>query len=477
MAKRRIRSESRYRAIADHMERAIRAGTYAVGARLPSVRQLCRDWTASITTVVAAYNLLEQRGLIDARAQSGHFAKAAAPVHEPTMQRPSPSPTGVGLDQLALMVMKDSLDPRLAPFGPVMPDPDLVPAAELHRIIAGLARSGDTGMMTYGMPPGSRDLRVAIARRATAYGCSVGPDDVVTTAGALEALTLALRATCSHGDTVAIESPMYYGLLQAIEALGLRVVEIPSHPRDGMVLEALRVALDEFQIGAVVAMPNGSNPLGSRMDDGTKRELVELLARRDVPLIEDDVYGDLAHDGTRPRPAKSFDRQGLVLWCSSFSKTAAPGLRVGWIAAGRYQAKIEHLQFTSSVGPSPLTQTIMATFLSSGGYDRFLRRARMAYAERTAAMADAVLAVFPAGTRVTRPTAGFALWVELPRGIDAQSLYAAALPALIAITPGPLFSAKLRYRHFIRLNAAQWRDPWKEHLGRLGALARKLDRG
>jgi DNA-binding transcriptional MocR family regulator len=213
------------------------------------------------------------------------------------------------------------------------------------------------------------------------------------------------------------------------------------------------------------------------MSDDAKRELVELLARHDVPLIEDDVYGDLAHDGTRPRPAKSFDRKGLVLWCSSFSKTAAPGLRVGWIAAGRYQAEIEHRQFTTSVGPSPLPQAIMAEFLTTGGYDRFLRRARTMYGERTAAMADAVLSVFPAGTRVTRPAAGFALWVELPRGIDAQALYAAALPALIAITPGPLFSAKLRYRHFIRLNAAQWRDPWKEHLGRLAALARKLDRG
>ncbi len=476
MATPATRAGTRYREIADSLERALRSGAYGPGQRLPSVRELCRNWQASITTVVAAYHLLERRGLVETRAQSGHYARLPTAAPEPGMESTRLVPTAVGLGQLALMVLKDSLDPRLVPFGPAMPDPALQPGAELHRIIAAIGREGAAGCERYGVPPGLPALRLAVARRAAGFGCGIGPEDLITTAGALEALTLALRATCVAGQTVAIESPMYYGLLQSIEALGLRVIEIPTHPRHGISLEALREALDEHAVSAVVAMPTGSNPLGSSASDQAKRELVALLAARRIPLIEDDVLGDLAHHDGRPSPAKAFDRDGGVLWCSSLSKSAAPGLRVGWIAAGRWQAAVEHLQFTNAVGPSPLGQEVAARFLAGGAYERCLRRARSAYAQRTAAMAAAVLRSFPEGTRISQPAAGFCLWVEMPLGVDAQELYAAALRAHIAITPGPLFSAKLRYRHFIRLCAARWNDAHEPAVRKLGALAAALAR-
>lgn len=469
MATRRTPAGTRYSDIAGRLETALRGGAYRPGARLPSVRALCRTWDASITTVVAAYRLLERRGLVEARAQSGHFA-LPPPRPEPEVARTRLVPIDVSLGQLALLVMKDSRDPRLAPFGPAMPDPALLPTRELRRILAAVARGG-AGLDAYGVPPGLDALRAAVARRAAAIGCALRPDEVVTTAGGLEALTLALRATCRAGQTVAIESPLYYGLLQSIEALGLRVIEIPGHPRHGISLEVLREALDEHPIAAVVAMPAGGSPLGSRAGEAATRELVELLAARGVPLIEDDVLGDLALDGERQPPAKAFDREGLVLWCSSLSKSAAPGLRAGWIAAGRFQAAVEHLQFTNAVGPSPLNQLVAAGLLEGGLYERVLRRARSAYAARTAAMADAVLAAFPPGTRVARPAVGFCLWVELPPGADAQAVYAAALRDGIGLTPGPLFSAKQRYRHFLRLCAARWDASWLPALQRLGRIA------
>ncbi len=468
MATRRTPAGTRYSDIAERLERALRGGVYRPGARLPSVRSLCRTWTASITTVVAAYRLLERRGLVEARAQSGHYALVPG-APEPVVERTRLVPTDVSLGQLALLVMKDSRDPRLAPFGPAMPDPELLPNRELRRILAAVARSG-AGLDAYGVPPGLDVLRTAVARRAAAIGCPLRADGIVTTAGGLEALTLALRATCRAGQTVAIESPMYYGLLQSIEALGLRVIEIPGHPRYGISLEVLREALDEHPIAAVVAMPAGSSPLGSRSGEESTRELVELLTARQVPLIEDDVLGDLALDGVRQPPAKAFDRAGLVLWCSSLSKTAAPGLRVGWIAAGRFQAAVEHLQFTNAVGPSPLNQLVAAGLLEGGLYERVLRRTRSVYAARTIDMAEAVLASFPSGTRVTRPSVGFSLWVELPPTADAQTIYAAALRDGIALTPGPLFSAKLRYRHALRLCASRWGDTWRPALQRLGKL-------
>ncbi len=467
---------TRYERLAARLESAIRTGTYAVGERMPSVRELCRQHGASLTTVAAAYRLLERRGLVDPRPQSGHFARAAPPeAAEPGISKPHPRPTEVAIWQLALMVLRDSTDPKLTPFGPAMPDPAFLPTAEINAIIAALARRGATGIDRYGAPPGSRDLRGRIARRALAIGCAIGPDELAITGGALEALTLALRVTCKAGDTVAIESPIYYGLLQSIAALGLRVVEIPTHPREGISLASLREALDEHRIAAVVAMPNFNNPLGSSSSEDAKRELVEMLGGRGIPLIEDDVFGDLAHDGSRPKPAKAFDTRGLVLWVSSFSKTVAPGMRVGWIAAGRFQEALEHLHFTNSVSCSPLTQAVMCEFLARGGYDRFLKTARATYGRQCGAMADAVARHFPEGTRVTRPAGGYVLWVELPDRIDARRLYAAALDAHISISPGPLFSAKLRYQHFIRLNAAQWREAHDGRLRVLGSLARRME--
>ncbi len=464
------RAGTRYRELADRLERSLRGGAYRPGERMPSVRALCRNYQASITTVVAAYQLLERRGLVDTRAQSGHYARLPSAAPEPEMAIARLLPTEVSLGQLALMVLKDALDPRLVPFGPAMPDPQLLPSAVLHRHLAAIGREGASGCDRYGIPPGARELRRAIARRAAGFGCAVGPDQLIVTAGALEALTLALRATCRAGQTVAIESPMYYGLLQSIEALGLRVIEIPTHPRHGLSLEALREALEEFPVAAVVAMPAGGNPLGSVMADADKRELVELLAERSLPLIEDDVLGDLAHRAGRPCPAKAYDRSGGVLWCSSLSKSAAPGLRVGWIAAGRWQEAVEHLQFTNAIGPSPLNQEVAARFLAGGDYERCLRRARRAYAERTVAMAEAVLRFFPPGTRAGRPDAGFCVWVEMPAQVDAQKLHAAALRADISITPGTLFSAKQRYRHFIRLSAARWSSASTAAVRRLGSL-------
>ena len=465
---------TRYREIADHLEQGIRAGAHAPGSRMPSVRALCRTWTASITTIAAAYDLLERRGLVDTRPQSGHYARAPRGAPEPDAQRTRLAPTAVDIGQLALMVMKDSLDPRLVPFGPGMPDPALVPQAELHRILGRISHTGAGPLSIYGVPPGLGSLRSAIARHGAGFGCSVPPEGVVVTAGALEALTLALRATCRSGQTVAIESPLYYGLLQSIEALGLRVIEIPTDPRHGLSLAALREALDEHPVAAVVAMPTGSNPLGSRAGDEATRELVELLAARGVPLIEDDAWGDLALDGSRPRPAKAFDRTGTVLWCSSLSKSIAPGLRIGWIAAGRFQAAVEHLLFTNAIGPSPLNQAVAAAYFDGGGLPRALRRARSAYAERTAAMREAVTAEFPVGTRVAQPQVGFNLWVELPDGVDGQAVYEAALRTGISVTPGRLFSAKLRYRRFLRLCAARYGDELRPAVRRLGAIVAKL---
>ena len=206
---------------------------------------------------------------------------------------------------------------------------------------------------------------------------SLGAEDFITTNGAVEALHLALRAVAKPGDAIAVESPTYFGVLQLIEELGLKAVEVPTHPRSGFDLDALEEVIRTTpSLKAVLAMPTVSNPMGTVMSDAAKEKLVRLVARYEIDLIEDDAYGELVFDSPRPRPARAWDREGRVLFCGSVSKTLAPGYRVGWIAPGRHQERVEQLKFAFTVASPTLPQMAVAEFLASGGYDRHLRRLR-----------------------------------------------------------------------------------------------------
>jgi DNA-binding transcriptional MocR family regulator len=288
----------------------------------------------------------------------------------------------------------------------------------------------------------------------------------------MEALNLAIRAVAKPGNVIAVESPSYFGVLQVIESMGMRALEVPTHPREGLDLEALETAIHRHRVKACVAIPTCHNPLGFVMPDSRKEALVRLLARHEIPLIEDDVYGDLAFAETRPRAAKSFDRDGGVLLCGSFSKSIAPGLRVGWIHPGRFQGEVERLKLLGTLATASLPQWTVARFLESGGYDRHLRRLRVAMARQVELVSQAVARYFPPETCVSRPEGGFVVWVELPEGYDTVALHQAALDSGISISPGPIFSASGRFRHCLRLNCG---SAWCERIDRglltLGRLA------
>lgn len=468
-----------YLRVAARIERAIASGVYAPGSRIPSVRSLHSDWKVGINTVLEAYRDLERRGLILPQPRSGHVVAPSAAGREPRESTPEPSPTEVSIRDLVLRVLRDARNPKLLPLGAAIPDPSMLPLAAMDRELKRAAKRHGPAIFRYDFPPGHPPLRAQIARRLTAQGCAVGPDDVAITVGGMEAVTLALRAATKPGDIVAVESPAYFGTFQALESLGLRALEIPSSPRDGLNLGALRFALDGHPVAAVLMVPNFSNPVGSRMGDEAKRELATLLAERDIPLIEDDIYGDLAHDGSRPGVCKAHDEpgaRGRILLCGSFSKTVAPGLRLGWVAGGRFQQEIVHLKISTTLASPTAAQFALAELLASGTYDRHLRRIQPAYARSTSAMAHAVLAHFPAGTLVTRPSGGYLLWVEMPSTCDAMRLYEQALKAGITVAPGPLFSASGRYRHHLRLNAALFGEAHANAIALLGRMAHQQAR-
>lgn len=464
-----------YEGVAGKINFLIEQGALRPGDRVPSIRTLSRQLQVSINTVKEAYNLLEDRCLLEARPQSGYYVRARLPElpAEPVVDPPTINPAEVNLSKVYRVVMRDLLDPKLLQLGIAIPNPELLPIQKLNRMLTRETRRFATQSVSYELPPGNLRLRKQIAQRLLLSGCTLSPDQIVITSGCVEAVVLALRALCKPGDAVAIETPVYFNFLQMIQDLGLKALEIPASPRGGISLEALAYALDRNagQVKACIVISNFNNPLGSRMSDEDKQRLVRMLDERQVPLIEDDIYGDLSFHDDRPSVAKAFDKSGNVLLCSSFSKTVAPGYRVGWIAAGRYQEQIERGKMLVNVATASPTQLAIAEFLANGGYEHHLRSIRRVYARQAAQMSDAIGRSFPEGTRVSRPQGGFVLWVEMPEKIDALTLYEHARLQGITIAPGSIFSIDGRYRNCIRLNAACWTPPVEVAVETLGRLA------
>lgn len=445
-----------YQKLAAQTEVLIDKGTYRTGDRLPSVREFAKQMGVSITTVTEAYRLLEDQGLVEARPQSGYYVRQRREISPLPAVTAVEAPVRVEVSKLIMRVVKD-MGTTEAQLGAASPDPALLPIKKLNRFLHAALKKDESLVSVYDPPPGCEKLRRQIARRAALLGSLLSPDDIVLTIGCQEALCLALRATCEVGDTVAVETPTFHGLLQAVEMLGLKVVEVPSHPTTGMSMAALRLALEQMSLSAILVTPNHSNPSGSVMPVEARREMVELAAEHQVPIIEDDVYGDLSFSGERLPTLKSLDRKGDVLYCSSFSKTLAPGHRVGWIVPGRYMTRVLHYKVLSNLASPGLPAAAMADFLESGGYERHLRDMRRQCGRRVREMAHAILHHFPPGTEVSDPQGGFVLWVKLPAGVDALTLHSLALEQNVSVAPGPIFSANPeRFRDRIRLGASHW---------------------
>lgn len=471
------RKEPVYQQLAGLLENMIRGNSLRAGDRMPSVRQFSRQQRVSVPTALSAYAALEVRGLIAARPKSGFFVRAqqADSVREPAHAPAAPKVTDLArLDPLDSL-LSDHNNPRLIPLGAAVPSGELLPAEKLARIMGAIARKLGPRSIAYDMAPGSELLRREIARRSLEYGCSLKPEDFIITNGGTEALALALRATCEPGDTVVIESPTYYGLVDMLRELRLQALPVRMDGARGMDLDALEVALRRTRVAACVLIPNFNNPTGSLMPDENKRRLLEILAPKKIPVVEDDIYGDLQHEGPRPRCVKTFDRDGSVLLCGSFSKTLAPGYRIGYIAAGARHNRVLHLKKASTLAGATLPALAVAEFLKNGGYDRYLRTLRRKYQHQVARMREAIVETFPEDIGLSRPQGGFVLWCELPPGVDSVELFRQARAADISIAPGPLFSAQGGHQNYIRLNCGYpWNAQIERSIGVLGHLVKRL---
>ena len=467
----------RYQAVEKHIMTMIGSGALGLGDRLPSLRALSSRLGVSISTVNQAYIELERKSMVEARPRSGFFVRRKSTRLPRTETAPTPmerprAVTRIGLIQTVLESVGAA---DWTPLDVVAPGPKLLPLRELGNITASVVRDDPGRAMGYAPIPGDPQLIRQIAYRSMEHSIPVGPDDPIITAGCMEALYLSLRSVCRRGDTVLIQSPTYYCFLLLLETLGLRTIEIPSDPKYGVTPEALCKALNTFDISACVLAPNFNNPDSSLTPDEAKREIVAMLAERDIPLVEDDVSTDLHFDPKRPGTFKQFDAKGLVLLCSSFSKTIGPGYRVGWMLPGRYRQKVLEIKATTNVSTSAPAQMAIAEYLRQGRMERHLKKLRTALEKQMDTMQLHLQRCFPDGTRVTHPSGGAVLWLELPPTVDAVELFYQARTQKVGIAPGPIFSTQDKFANYVRITyGSPWSDEQEAAVRILGELADRM---
>lgn len=449
-----------YDQIAADMEQQIAREELRVGDKLPSLRLICERYSVSQSTALQAYYLLESKSLIESRPRSGYFVHRSpkGSLALPATSTPGDTPTGKQ-QEIIRRVYHEMGRNSAIPFSLGVPALELLPVAKLNKGLLNATRTLKGSGLAYEQVQGSEHLRRQVARFYTGEGQPLSSDELVVTAGCMDALSLSLMATTRRGDTIAVESPVYFGILQLAQSMGLKVIELPTHPQTGVEPEALKKTLETGKVNACLLVSNFNNPLGSLMPDAHKREVVKLVQHHGIPLIEDDLYGEVYFGAERPRSCRSFDDSGLVLWCSSVSKTLAPGYRVGWVAPGKFKDEVLRLKLYHSIAGTSITQEVIAGFLETGRYAHHLRGLRHTLQANALRYTRAITEYFPEHTRVSRPQGGFMLWVEMDSGIESVTLYERAMRQQISIAPGVMFSLQNQYRNCMRLSYGM---PWNE---------------
>lgn len=462
-----------YTEIANGIASQIRSGILNAGDKLPSVRILCKEHQISMNTAKRVFLELESMSLIESKPQSGYFVSQLLSIKLPLpeVSRPSLIANTNEPDELISKVYENMGKSNLTLFSIAIPSGDLLPQAKLKKEIINATRELKSGGAEYEELQGNLKLRRMIALRSLSWGGNFNENDVVTTNGGMNALSFCLMALGKPGDTIAIESPCYPGILQLAAGFGLKVLELPTHPAHGIEIEALKKVIPKIDICLLI--PNFNTPLGSCMSDENKKEVVKLLAENNIPLIEDDVYGDLYFGANRPKCCKSFDKEGNVLYCSSVSKTLAPGYRVGWIVPGKYKEKILKLKLLHSTSSISIVNEAVANFLKSGRYEKHLQQMRRTLQTNYQNYVQTIAESFPEDTKTSRPQGGLSLWVEFDKKIRTTELYDLAIKQNISIAPGRMFTLQDQFENCMRLCfGLPWSEEIQLKLRKIGSLAK-----
>lgn len=472
-----VSDEHLYLQVAVGLEKMIADDVLKIGDKLPSVRLLSEEYGISMGTAFQAYYHLEGKGLIESRPKSGYYVRFNHRRFPelPKTEQPDPLSHEVSVKEMITSIYGDIAANSVTNFAIAVPDPSLLPIAKLNKSVVQALRNNKNSCLYYEQTQGNLELRKQVARISFNWGGKIKPDEILITTGCLEAITMCLKAVTQHGDTVAVESPNYFGIFQGIETLGLKVVEISSSPVTGLDLDNLEQAIKKYPIKACVVTPNFNNPLGACMPEENKKKLVEIITKKNIPLIEDDIYGELYFGKNRPRTCKYYDTKGLVMHCSSLSKSLAPGYRVGWTIPGKFLEQVKQLKRIHNISSPSLTQAAMAHFLQHGRFEYHLKNMRKALHTQCLRYMQAIIQYFPEDTKVSRPHGGFVLWVQLNKKVNSFKLRTEAMKHDISIVPGKIFSANGAYNNCIRISFGKpWDDNSDYGLMMLGKLVKKM---
>jgi DNA-binding transcriptional MocR family regulator len=478
MQKRRFTGDDPiYMQVAEGLEKLIGDETLKIGDKLPSVRMLSEEYGISMGTAFQAYYHLEGKGLIEARPKSGYYVRFSLRRMPglPRISEPEPVASEVSVREMINSVFHSNSSEDLVNFSVAVPPTSLLPAAKLNKSLVHAMRSSRHHGIQYEQVQGNRDLRRQLVRLAFNWGGKFSEEDLVVTAGCVEALVMCLKTVTKPGDTIVVEKPTYFGTLQLAEALGLKVLEIAADPISGIDPGTLEALLLKMPVKACVLVPTFGNPLGNCIPDEKKKEIVRLITRHKVPLIEDDIYGELYFGKHRPKTCKTYDTEGWVLYCSSLSKSLVPGYRIGWTLAGRFTPELINTKVMHTISAPAITQEAVAHFLSIGRYEYHLKKLRKALHTQCLRYIQGILQYFPENTKVSRPQGGLVLWIELDKKLNSYALYKEALKHHISVAPGQLFSAEGQFGNCLRLSYAHpWTEDVEQGLKTLGRLIGKL---
>lgn len=441
----------KYEIFTSIIEEQIKSGVVKKGSRLPSAREIKEKYHLSISSVQSGYDYLVMKGWIENVPRSGYFVafnpKDSVPEHS---LKQLPAAKDSLFNKNIELTSTKSKSFEYNSFNAASPTDILIPQKLILRKMQEVIREKGASLLRYYPPNGSFVLREKITDRAAQYGCMMNPEELIITDGALQALYIALASVTKAGDLIAVESPCIFSVLEVISNLKLKVIEIPIHYKNGFDVNYLRSICDENPIRAVVATPNFHNPTGILMTDEIKKELVSIAEAHQIPIIENDIYGDLYFDGTRPSCIRNFDQTGLVITFSSFSKTLAPGIRLGWLNPGKFYAEAERLKFSLGRSVAPIYQELMIKLLESNSYDRHLRSFRKQLEKQAIELLDALRKYFPENCYFHRPQGGYSIWGELPQNLNMEAFYEYCESQRILFTPGSTFSFTNRYQYCFR---------------------------
>lgn len=470
----KTKTDFRYRQIMDVVVNMMQNGVLNPGDKVPSLRKMSEEQSVSISTVMQAYMELEAVGMLEARPQSGFYVASgmAVPREKITVSAPIDQPMQVKKSSLIQTILYAITIPGMVHLGCAVPDGDLLPHRELAGIMKRLISDNTAQSLEYGDVQGNKFFRQQIAYYMNMNGNAVSSDGLIVTNGASEGITLALRAVTRPGDLVLMESPSYFGFMHLLETAKVYALELPTCPEDGILIDDFANAVNRYDVKAVLVQPNFGNPMGHMYPEDVRKEMVRICNRKNIPLIEDDINGDFAFSGKRHGNLKKYDENGNVITVSSFSKSLAPGFRVGWVEPGKYYDAILSQKIAGSLATNDITQLTLAHYLASGKFPRHIRRMANAFKAQVESYSYNVLKYFPEGTKVSRPKGGFVLWVELPERVDTLDMYPRALEEKISFSPGGIFTSQQKYNNFMRINCGfPWSPRMEKSIVRLGELA------